>query len=150
MRKHVALIASAFVVAAAALGCGNDDADDVTTDPVSDGEFTVEIVSPADGDTVDLPFTVEIDTNVELGPPESGLHHAHMFIDGAEGDFEIIDTTSWEVTADSPALAGVEAGERVLTVRLHTATHEPVGAEDGVSVTLSVGGEQGSDSGRDY
>ncbi|HSI93092.1 MAG TPA: hypothetical protein VK925_06295 [Jiangellaceae bacterium] len=137
-------LAMTTVAAALALGmsaCGSDDEGDVTTATEGDSDFTVEIVSPSDGDEVGLPLAIELSTNAELGPPDSGLHHAHVFVDGDMSNFEIIDAETFEIPADSPILAGVEAGERVLNVTLHTANHEPVGAQDEVTIQLAEAGE---------
>jgi hypothetical protein len=142
--RAAALVAGLALVTVA---CGDDsDTSDVAA-PEGDGEFTLEIVSPSDGAEVGLPFTIELSTNAELGPPDSGLQHAHVFVDGDMSNFEIIDSEAWEIDADSPILAGVEAGERVLNVTLHTANHEPLGAEHEVTIQLTEGGE--SEEGRD-
>jgi hypothetical protein len=142
--RAAALVAGLALVTVA---CGDDgDTADVAA-PEGDGEFTLEIVSPSDGAEVGLPFTIELSTNAELGPPDSGLQHAHVFVDGDMSNFEIIDSEAWEIGADSPILAGVEAGERVLNVTLHTANHEPLGAEHEVTIQLTEGGE--SEEGRD-
>jgi hypothetical protein len=138
--------ALAAVLAVGLAACGSDDGGDATT-AVDDSDFTIEIVSPSDGAEVGLPFTIELSTNAELGPPDSGLQHAHVFVDGDMSNFEIIDSETWEIGADSPVLAGVEAGERVLNVTLHTANHEPLGAEHEVTIQLTEGGE--SEEGRD-
>lgn len=142
--RAAALVAGLALVAG---GCGDDgDAADVAA-PEGESEFTIEIMSPSDGAEVGLPFTIELSTNAELGPPDSGLQHAHVFVDGDMSNFEIIESETWQIGADSPILAGVEAGERVLNVTLHTANHEPLGAEHEVTVQLSEGGE--SEQGRD-
>ena len=134
-------------LALAVSGCGgNDDTADVAA-PESDGEFNLEILEPSDGAEIGLPFTIELDVDTELGPPESGLHHAHVFVDGDMANFEIVDSDTWEIAADSPIMAGVEAGERVLTVTLHTANHEPVGAMDEITVQLGDGAAPAEDDG---
>lgn len=146
IRKLTAAAATAVLVLAAA-GCGTgDDTADVAA-PADDGagEFSVEILEPSDGAELSLPFTIELNASTDLGPPDSGLHHVHVFVDGDMGNFEIVDSVTWEITADSPIMAGVEPGERVLNVSLHTAGHEPVGASDEVTVTLTDGGGQPED-----
>lgn len=145
---------SAFVTVAAALAlglsaCGGDDEGDVAATDDTDTDFTVEIDSPAEDAEVGLPFTIELTTNAELGPPESGLHHAHVFFDGDMDNFEIVDAETWEIAADSPIAAGIETGERVLNVTLHTANHEPVGAQDEITIQLTDAGIPGSDDDSD-
>lgn len=139
----------AVAVLAGAAACGSDDGDVTTVDngAAAEGEFTLEIVSPSAGAEVELPFTIELDVDTEIGPPESGLHHAHVFVDGDMGNFEIVDAETWEITADSAIMAGVESGERVLTVTLHTAGHEPVGATDEITIQLAGGGAPADDDG---
>lgn len=147
-----AVLAAGMALVAAACGDDGGSADVAAAD--GDGEFTLEIVSPSDGDEVGLPFALEFSTDAEIGPPDSGLHHVHVFVDGDMENFEIVDAETWEITADSEILAGVESGERVLTVTLHTAGHEPVGATDEVTVNLTEGGgqppEDDGGSGYDY
>lgn len=149
MIRRLALATLAAGLALAATGCASDDAGDVAV-PETDGEFTVEILGPADGAEVGFPFTLELSVNTELGPPDSGLHHAHVFVDGDTGNFEIIDSETADISADSPVVAGVEAGERVVNVTLHTANHEPLGAEDEVTIQLTADGESESGGGREY
>ncbi len=132
-----------------ATACGSSaDSDDTaqTTTEVADEDLTVQIVEPADGAEIAPPFTLELDVGVDIGPPESGLHHVHLFFDGEMANFEIVDSETWEVSADSDALAGLEPGEHVLNVTLNTAEHEPVGAEDEIGVTLTGTGGESSDS----
>lgn len=135
MRRSFGLLAAAMFIGA----CGGDDA---TTEPDAAeagaaGGNGLRIVEPADGDDVEVPFTVRLEVDAPLGPPESGDQHVHLFFDGDMSEFEIVDADTWEVTAESAALAGVEPGERVLNVSLHNADHTPVGPEDEVTVTLA-------------
>lgn len=141
MTRKLRAAALAAGLALVAMACGdNGDTADVAV-PEGDGDFTLEILEPSEGAEVGLPISIELSTNAELGPPDSGLHHAHVFVDGDMNNFEIIDAETFEIPADSPILAGVEAGERVLNVTLHTANHEPVGAEDEVTIQLTEAGE---------
>jgi hypothetical protein len=146
----VAILAAGLALIATACGDDGDTAD--VTAPESDGEFSLQILEPSDGAEVSLPFTIELDIDTEIGPPDSGLHHAHVFVDGDTSNFEIVDAETWEITADSPIMAGVEAGERTLTVTLHTSGHEPVGAGDEITIQLADGGAPASDddNGIDY
>ena len=152
MIRRAIATALAAGVALAVSGCGSDDDTVDAAAPENGGEFSVEILEPSDGTEVELPFTIELDVDTELGPPESGLHHAHVFVDGDMSNFEIVDAETWEITADSAIMAGVESGERVLTVTLHTAGHEPVGATDEITIQLAGGGAPADDdgSGIDY
>ena len=73
-----AVCALAFCVAA----CGGDDGDDAATTTDDNGGMTVEILQPADGDTISMPFTLEVESSEELGTTDTGLHHVHVLFDG--------------------------------------------------------------------
>jgi hypothetical protein len=108
--------------------------------------MTLEITSPADGDTVDVPFTVELASSEELGPTESGVHHVHVFFDGNDEEYMVVEGESVEVT-DLPE------GEHVVNASLRNADHSPAGVETEVSVTVGTGGagsDTGDDGGIDY
>jgi hypothetical protein len=108
--------------------------------------MALEITSPADGDTVEVPFTVELDSSEELGPTDSGAHHVHVYFDGNEEEFMVVESESTEVT-DLPE------GEHVVTASLRNADHSPAGVETEVTVTVGSGGmgdDTGDDGGTDY
>jgi hypothetical protein len=108
--------------------------------------MTLEITSPADGDTVEVPFTVELDSSEELGPTDSGLHHVHVYFDGNEEEFTVVESESAEVT-------DLQEGEHVVTASLRNADHSPAGVETEVTVTVGSGGmgdDTGDDGGTDY
>jgi hypothetical protein len=108
--------------------------------------MTLEITSPADGDTVEVPFTVELDSSEELGPTDSGLHHVHVYFDGNEEEFTVVESESTEVT-------DLQEGEHVVTASLRNADHSPAGVETEVTVTVGSGGmgdDTGDDGGTDY
>ncbi|WP_454858337.1 hypothetical protein [Promicromonospora soli] len=105
------------------------------------GGETLEITTPVDGDTVDVPFTVELDSSEELGPTDSGAHHVHVFFDGDDAEYLVVEGDSVEVT-DLPE------GEHVVNASLRNADHSPVGVETEVAVTVGTGGA-GSDTGDD-
>ncbi|WP_129787778.1 hypothetical protein [Promicromonospora panici] len=110
------------------------------------GGMTLEITSPADGDTVDVPFTVELASSEELGPTDSGLHHVHVYFNGNEEEFMVVESESTEVT-DLPE------GEHVVNASLRNADHSPAGVETEVTVTVGTGGagsDTGDDGGTDY
>jgi hypothetical protein len=109
------------------------------------GGKTLEITSPADGDTVDVPFTVELSSSEELGPTDSGVHHVHVFFDGDDEEYLVVESESVEVT-DLPE------GEHVVNASLRNADHSPAGAETEVTVTVGTGAgsDTGDDGGTDY
>lgn len=105
------------------------------------GGKTLEITTPADGDEVDVPFTVELDSSEELGPTDSGAHHVHVFFDDDDAEYLVVEGESVEV-ADLPE------GEHVVNASLRNADHSPAGVETEVAVTVGTGGA-GSDTGDD-
>lgn len=136
------LAAGAALTVLLAAGCGGGGGGG----DAGGGGMTLEITSPADGDTVDVPFTVELDSSEELGPTDSGLHHVHVYFDGNEEEFMVVESESTEVT-DLPE------GEHVVNASLRNADHSPAGVETEVTVTVGTGGagsDTGDDGGTDY
>jgi hypothetical protein len=117
-------------------GYGGGDGDDA-----GGGGMTLEITSPADGDTVDVPFTVELTSSEDLGPTDSGKHHVHVFFDDDDQDYQVVEGTSVEIT-------DLTEGEHVIHASLRNADHSAAGAETEVTVTVGSGGA-GSDTSGD-
>lgn len=103
------------------------------------GGMTLEITSPEDGATLETPFTVELDSSEELGPIETGAHHVHVYFDGNDEDFLVVESPSTEVT-------DLAEGEHVVNASLRNADHSPAGVETEVTVTVGTGGDTGSDT----
>jgi hypothetical protein len=136
-------MSKARVMAVAAIGllaaaCGGDN--DAATATGDDGT-TLSITAPSDGAEVSVPFTVEIDSSEEIGATDTGLHHVHVYWDGDESAFTLVETDSVEIT-DAPE------GQHTLTASLHNADHTPAGVE--VDITLTVGEGSESDDGDGY
>ena len=148
MTKRLRMIA---VVGALALGvsaCGGDDGDDAATATDDNGSMTVEILQPADGDTISVPFTLEVESSEELGTTDTGLHHVHVFFDGDDDAYEVFEEgnrEAREITADSPAVEGLEPGEHTLNISLRNADHSPAGAETEITVNVEDAGSAPSD-----
>lgn len=105
------LAAGGAVLALVAAGCGGDDgAPGGDGGAASAGGMTLEITAPGDGATVEVPFTVELSSSEELGPTESGAHHVHVFFDGDDTEYQVVEGGSVEIT-DPPA--GVETSVTV-------------------------------------
>lgn len=122
------MVATSAVVLAAACGSSAD---------AGDGGMRLSIASPGSGDAVSMPFTVELDPSVELGPEESGRHHVHVFFDGNEEEYQVVESTTVEITDLSP-------GEHSIGASLRNADHSPTGAEaEEVTVTVTGSGEDG-------
>lgn len=147
MRRLLVLptLALALVLAA----CGGDDDTASTggsTDGGTDGGMTLSISSPDDGAEVDVPFTVEFDSSVPLGPTDSGEHHVHVFFDGDDSEYQVIESDSVEIT-DLPE------GEHVINASLRNADHSAAGVETEITVTVGQGGGGATESdtgGLDY
>lgn len=126
--------------------CGGDDDGGASTSG-SDNGMTLEITSPADGDDVSAPFTVEFDSSEELGATEDGVHHVHIYWDGDDSEYTVVEADSVEVT-EVPT-----EGEHVLNASLRNADHSPAGVETEITVNVTGGGGDGGsgdDGGVDY
>lgn len=100
--------------------------------------MTLEITSPEDGATVENPFTVDLSSSEELGPTGSGAHHVHVFFDGDDQEYLVVEGETVEVT-DLPE------GEHVVNASLRNADHSPAGVE--TEITVTVGGAGGDTGG---
>jgi hypothetical protein len=140
MRRHRRLlgrlVASMALVMVAA--CGSDPGSDVT----SGGGSALTITSPDDGANVDVPFTLEWDSAEELGPPESGKDHVHVFVDGQSNDYTVVGGNEFE-------LKDLPPGEHTIDVTLQHADHSPVGPEASITVLVGGGGGSSDDSTED-
>jgi hypothetical protein len=141
------LVAGAALTVLLAAGCGGggggggyggggDDGGDT-----GQGGMTLEITSPKDASTVDVPFTVDLTSSEKLGPTDSGEHHVHVYFDDDDQDYMVVEGDSVDVT-DLPE------GEHVIHASLRNADHSAAGAEAEVTVTVGAGGA-GSDTGGD-
>ncbi len=110
------------------------------------GGMTLEITSPADGATVETPFTVELKSSEELGAPDTGKDHVHVFFDGNDQEYQVVEGNSVEIT-DLPA------GDHEIDASLRNADHSAAGVETQVNVTVGSDGstdDSTGDSGESY
>lgn len=152
MRRPRSLFAATAALALVLAGCGSTG-DASTSGGGSGGDGpSVKILKPADGDTIGVPFTLAVDSSEELGTTESGNHHVHIYFDGDDTAYEVIESGNGEdheITADSPALRGLEPGEHELDISLRNADHSPAGADTKITVTIDTTGSGGSSGGGD-
>jgi hypothetical protein len=127
------------IVLVAATGCGSDTADAGSSDSGS-GAKTVTIKEPADGASIDIPFTLRLDSGVELGTTESGKDHVHLYFDGDDSKYEVIESDSMQITDKSPAVEGLKAGKHELDISLRNADHSPAGFDTKIMVNVNGGG----------
>jgi hypothetical protein len=133
------------VAVLAATACGAEQADAGT----AASGTALSIASPARGDTLTLPFTVQLDSSVPLAAPETGENHVHIFFDGDDSEYVLAYGTSVEVT-ELPA--NVLPGPHVLNASLRNADHSAAGVETQVEVVVGTGGAPADNesSGGDY
>lgn len=152
MIKKIGLVAAGGLMVLGVLSaCGGDDDSTATQAGGGGGGPTVTIVAPTDGATITPPFTLTVESSDELGPTESGKHHVHLFFDGDDSTYEVVEGNSVQVKADSPALAGLTPGEHTMDISLRNADHSPAGAETSIKVTFApAGGTAPSSPATDY
>jgi hypothetical protein len=139
--------------------CSGDDDDTVAGDPGAetgggsdsggggggDGDLTISIADPADGATVDPGFQVEVDPSVDVGEPDTGLHHVHLYYDGnqSDGEYDIVYSIDepWTVDRDLPP------GEHTIEAFIANADHSLTDASDEITVMVGEGaGGGGTDT----
>jgi hypothetical protein len=122
-------IAALALLAAA---CGDDGAV-----AASGGEQTLAITAPADGATVGTEFTVTLAPSDEIGEPDTGLHHVHLYYDGNRSedpaDYDIAYSTSFTVTRLDP-------GEHTIEAVLANADHSVTDVMTEIAVTVAEDG----------
>lgn len=111
-----------------ACGGGDDEPEAVGSD--SADRASLSIAEPADGAEVEVPFTVRFTSDVDLGPIDTGASHVHIWIDGAENDYEVVEGDTYEID-------GLDAGEHTISVSLRNADHSAAGAEDEISIVVT-------------
>ena len=137
----------AAVLLVVAAGCANQDDRGLEGSPDTEAKPVVEIVAPEGGTEVEVPFTIELDSNVTLG---AGEFHVHVFFDGNSDEYEIVEGNSYEVTQ-------LEPGHHTIAVSLRNPDHSDAGASDEAAITVTGGGggggggaDTGADTGYDY
>jgi len=134
VRGGVAVAAVALLIAA---GCGDDD-DDTTAGGSGGGsgggDMTVDIVEPGDGTEVGSEFDVEVDTSVDIGEPDTGLHHVHLYYDGntADGEYDLVYEPRFTVDRLDP-------GQHTIEAVIANADHSLTDARTEVTVTVGEG-----------
>jgi hypothetical protein len=93
------------------------------------GSPEVTITSPSDGASVGTSFEVTWETNVDLGEPDTGRDHVHVFVDGNANDYTVVGGNEFTIE-------GLSAGEHTVNVTLQHADHSSAGAEDEVDVSV--------------
>jgi hypothetical protein len=136
-RAVVAVAALALLAAA----CGDDDGDTEASGGGGGDDLSITIETPADGASVDTPFEVKVDPSVDIGEPDTGLHHVHLYYDGemAEGDYDLVYEPEFTVERD------LGAGEHTIEAVIANADHSLTDARD--EVTVTVGGASGGGTG---
>jgi hypothetical protein len=151
-RVRMLTVLGAIVLVAAA-GCGSDSADAGSTGSTGSGgggggAKTVTIKEPADGAAIGIPFTLRLDSGVELGTTDSGKDHVHLFFDGDDSKYEVVESDSMQITSASPAVKGLKPGKHELDISLRNADHSAAGFDTSITVNVnSGGGDQSSDNG---
>lgn len=99
------------------------------------GGPTITIVSPADGTDVQSPLELKLSvTGPEIGPPDTGLMHFHVYIGGAS-DYKVVTETSASI--DLPK------GEQVVRVVLAQPNHDETDVSAEVTVDVTSGTADG-------
>jgi hypothetical protein len=130
------------LVALLAPACGGGE--ETVASGGGDGSFA--ITSPSDGAEVSLPLTLKFSSDEKLGPTDTGAPHVHVFFDGDDSDYEVVESDSFEV-------AGLSPGQHTITASLRNADHSAAGAEAEISVEVTEGGGGDTDEdseGDDY
>ena len=108
--------------------------------PSGGGKPKLTILTPKDGATVTAPVKLTYNTNVPIGPTDSGKDHVHVFLDGKTQDYTVVPMTTYMVK-------NLPSGKHTIGVTLQHADHSPAGASAQVTVTVKGGGASSSPTG---
>ena len=130
------------VPAAVIAGCGEDsDSSDGSggSEPAAGGALSVSIDAPADGAEVPGEFQVDLSPSVDVGEPDTGLHHVHLFYDGktAEGEYDMVFGPTATVTELAP-------GQHTIEAVIVNADHSLTDARAEITVNVTGGGTPGT------
>jgi hypothetical protein len=106
------------------------------------GEATLSIQEPQDGAEVSGKVRLAVSVaGAEIGPPESGAMHLHVYEDDS-GDYEVVTSTESSVS--------VPNGEHSLRVVLAQPNHEETEISDEVTFNVSAASGDTGDAGGGY
>jgi hypothetical protein len=133
-RRLAGLVGIAVSIAVAACSTG------ARADGQASNDLSIAFVSPAEGATVGIPFDVTLESDVPLGDPSTGNHHAHLYFDtGTDAaDYDIVYGTTWTVTRQ------LAPGSHVITVALANPDHSLAGPTQQIAVQVGPAGSGGS------
>ncbi|MGH8999714.1 MAG: DUF4399 domain-containing protein [Acidimicrobiia bacterium] len=143
-RRTLTLALAAVMILAA---CGDDDDDGGASGSGGDGDTAVEITSPADGDEVPSPVTVEMDaTNFTIEPAgdgavNEGAGHFHLMVDTecvAEGEVIPSDDTHKHFgTGATEAELELDPGEHTICLQAGDGAHTALDLTDEITITVT-------------
>lgn len=145
--RRLATFVLVVTLALIAAACGGDDDDSTATGDAGSsggsGDMTISLTTPTDGAEVGTPFDVEVDSSVDLGEPDTGLHHVHLYYDGAtgDGDYDLVYGESFTVERD------LGEGEHTVEAVIANADHSLTDARDEITVNVTGSGGGGTDDG---
>jgi hypothetical protein len=133
-RSLLGLLAVPAVVVA---GCGegSDSSAEGSAPAAAGAALSISIDAPTDGAEVPGEFEVDLSPSVEVGEPDTGLHHVHLFYDGktAEGEYDMLFAPTATVT-------GLAPGEHTIEAVIVNADHSPTDARAEITVKVTGGG----------
>ncbi|GAA4459547.1 hypothetical protein GCM10023170_059240 [Phytohabitans houttuyneae] len=127
--RNIAAAAALTLAAGGLVACGDDGS---AGSGGAGGGMTVSVLEPSAGADVRVPFTVKVDSSVPLGPSESGKHHVHVWFDGDEDNYVIVESDTTQINA-------APTGEHVMHVSLRNANHSAAGVEATTRVVVAEG-----------
>lgn len=137
--KSRTLAVGAALAVAAALVLGACNAASSPGNGAGGGNLTIDVTSPTDGAQVSIPFSVTVQSNAPIGPPESGNHHAHLYFDTGidSSSYDLVYSNTVQVTRP------LSPGKHTIIAALANPDHSLVGPTKTFTVTVTGGGSGG-------
>ena len=136
-RYSIAVLAVLGIAAAVAVvvfaggGTGVAQVRSANSGTASDNALSVHISSPSPDAQVSTPFDLQLESNVPLGPPETGQHHVHLYYDttSPDGPYDLV----YDNTAH---VSGLTPGVHTILASLRNPNHSDAGPSEIISVTV--------------
>jgi hypothetical protein len=127
-RRLVPAVLVALVLAACSPAAGG---------PGGESDLTLSVAAPSDGGAVSVPFEVDLETSLPIGPPESGAHHVHLYFDTdvSSPDYDLVYEEPFQVTRE------LTPGEHTIIASLRNPDHSDAGVSETFAISV---GEAGS------
>jgi len=139
-QRGLGIIIAALALALPLTACGGGASTSGTAAPASAstaGGLSMTVAQPASGTSVSVPFDVKVNSSVPLGATTTGLHHVHIWFDGDQSKYIVVES-------DSTQIKTLAMGAHTMHVSLRNANHSAAGVDVDVPIMVTGAGSGAS------